>query len=211
MEHPAPTTGQRLIRRATSEDSALLTDITFRAKAYWGYSPSVMEEWRGIIRVPPELIRNNPVYLLEDSGRVCGYYSLGVCFLKGRRAKSRPAFPLLSRGKHLATRWVGAARLSLLGGPSGAPLTKPTLVRRLPSARLSLSARFAASLKLNASFALSRYQSPASSAIRTTSGANCPTTSTSSLCAAITASMRLYACGASSSPPPSNVTPRSRR
>ncbi len=76
MERPPPQISQRVIRRATVEDSAVLTDITFRAKAYWGYSPSLMEEWRVIIGVPPELIRNNPVYLLEDSGRVCGYYSL---------------------------------------------------------------------------------------------------------------------------------------
>ena len=76
MERPAPTTLPRTIRRATVAESALLTDITFRAKAYWGYSPQLMAQWRGIISVPPELIRNNPVYLLEDSGRVCGYYSL---------------------------------------------------------------------------------------------------------------------------------------
>jgi GNAT superfamily N-acetyltransferase len=76
MERPPPTSSQRLIRRATADDSALLTDITFRAKAYWGYSPSLMEEWRAIIGVPPELIRNNPVYVLEETGRVCGYYSL---------------------------------------------------------------------------------------------------------------------------------------
>lgn len=76
MERPPPQIAHRLIRRATVAESALLTDITFRAKAHWGYPPSLMEEWRVIIGVPPEVIRNHPVYLLEDNGRVCGYYSL---------------------------------------------------------------------------------------------------------------------------------------
>ncbi len=75
MELPQ-TSVQRLIRPATAADSALLTDITFRAKAYWEYNQSLMEQWHDIMRIPPELIVNNPIYLLEDSGRVCGYYSL---------------------------------------------------------------------------------------------------------------------------------------
>lgn len=76
MEQPPLTNLQRRIRRATSPDAALLTDITFRAKAYWGYSPQVMEAWRVMMNIPPELIVNNPVYVLEDAGRVRGYYSL---------------------------------------------------------------------------------------------------------------------------------------
>jgi len=76
MERPPLTNLQWRIRRATGPDAGLLTDITFRAKAYWGYSPQVMEAWRVMMNIPPELIVNNPVYVLEDAGRVCGYYSL---------------------------------------------------------------------------------------------------------------------------------------
>jgi N-acetylglutamate synthase-like GNAT family acetyltransferase len=65
-----------LIRRALPEEAALLTELTLRSKAHWGYSHALIEEWRDIMKVAPELIRNHPVYVLENTGRVCGYYSL---------------------------------------------------------------------------------------------------------------------------------------
>jgi N-acetylglutamate synthase-like GNAT family acetyltransferase len=75
MEPPSKTT-QTLIRRATPEESDTLTELTLRSKAYWGYSQVLIEKWRAIMSVSPELIRNHPVYVAENSGRVCGYYSL---------------------------------------------------------------------------------------------------------------------------------------
>lgn len=74
IEQSSPQIG--LIRRALPEEAAVLTDLTLRSKAHWGYSLALIEEWRDIMKVAPELIRNHPVYVVEDSGRVCGYYSL---------------------------------------------------------------------------------------------------------------------------------------
>jgi GNAT superfamily N-acetyltransferase len=74
MEHPPPPTP--IIRQARPEEAIALTELTLRSKAYWGYSPALIEEWRDIMSIPPELIRNHPVYVIEDTGRVCGYYSL---------------------------------------------------------------------------------------------------------------------------------------
>jgi GNAT superfamily N-acetyltransferase len=75
-EHPPPTTSNRIIRQALPAESAVLTDITFRSKGHWGYPPALMEEWRVILSVPPEWIQDNPTYVMEAKGRICGYYFL---------------------------------------------------------------------------------------------------------------------------------------
>ncbi|HEX2914339.1 MAG TPA: GNAT family N-acetyltransferase [Chloroflexia bacterium] len=64
------------IRRARPEEAALLTEITLRSKAHWGYSQPFMEAARPSLTLQPDYIKANSVYLLETGAEVAGYYSL---------------------------------------------------------------------------------------------------------------------------------------
>ncbi len=71
-----PPTRQRTIRRATPDDAAILTELTFRSKAHWGYSAEFMETARLALTITPAMIENSVAFVLEEVGRVCGYYAL---------------------------------------------------------------------------------------------------------------------------------------
>lgn len=75
-EHPPPPAQTWLIRPATLEDAAPLTELTLRSKAYWGYDAQFMNDVRPEMVVRPEQIENDWVYVLEAAGRICGYYDL---------------------------------------------------------------------------------------------------------------------------------------
>lgn len=65
------------IRRATAHDAMQLSELSFRAKAYWGYDPQFMEACREDLTLRPEHIHSSAVYLLEtDGGEIAGFYSL---------------------------------------------------------------------------------------------------------------------------------------
>lgn len=71
-----PPTMQRTIRRATPDDAATLTELTFRSKAYWGYDAAFMEASRPVLTVTAAMIENSTTFVLEEAGRVRGYYAL---------------------------------------------------------------------------------------------------------------------------------------
>lgn len=64
----------RAIRRAQGEDSSMLGELTERSSTHWGYPPGFFDWAPGASDVPPAYINNNPVYVLEEAGRVVGYY-----------------------------------------------------------------------------------------------------------------------------------------
>jgi GNAT superfamily N-acetyltransferase len=66
----------RTIRRAAPDEADILTDITRRSKAHWGYSAEFMQRFWDDLRITPQQIRDNPVYVLEEGGRISGYYFL---------------------------------------------------------------------------------------------------------------------------------------
>ncbi len=64
----------RTIRRARVEDSVLLGELTERSSTHWGCPPGFFDWAPGASDVPPEYIAGNPVYVLEEDGRIVGYY-----------------------------------------------------------------------------------------------------------------------------------------
>lgn len=64
------------IRPARIEEWQLLTDICFRAKAYWGYPSEYMELWRDLMIVTPERINHDHYFVAEEAGLVLGYVAL---------------------------------------------------------------------------------------------------------------------------------------
>ena len=47
-----------------------------RSKAMWGYSPEFVEACRASLTVTADEIRDSPVYVHDDGGRVDGFYGL---------------------------------------------------------------------------------------------------------------------------------------
>jgi N-acetylglutamate synthase-like GNAT family acetyltransferase len=65
------------IRRARPEEAALLTELTVRSKAYWGYDDAFMERARPDLEFhASKFLPDFHVYILEAEGEPLGYCSL---------------------------------------------------------------------------------------------------------------------------------------
>lgn len=65
-----------VIRRAVPEESDLLNALTGRSVLSWGYEPEFLDWEPEAITVTPDWIADFPVYVLEEAGRIVGYYGL---------------------------------------------------------------------------------------------------------------------------------------
>lgn len=63
-----------VIRRAVLEETAVLNELTGRSALSWGYEPEFLDWEPEAITVTPEWITDYPVYVLEEAGRIVGYY-----------------------------------------------------------------------------------------------------------------------------------------
>ena len=64
------------ITRATPDDAATLSDIAWRSKQHWGYSPEQMAGWREALTISEDMIRQHDVYLLHVDDKPMGMYML---------------------------------------------------------------------------------------------------------------------------------------
>lgn len=64
------------IRRAIQDEAEALTALALRSKGHWGYDEQFLRDCRGDLTLTPEFISSSPVFVLEDEGRVAGFYSL---------------------------------------------------------------------------------------------------------------------------------------
>lgn len=64
------------IERALPEDHILLTVITKKSKAFWGYDEQQMEKWDDLLTITPDYILKNETYKLVLENEIVGYYSL---------------------------------------------------------------------------------------------------------------------------------------
>ncbi len=74
------------IRKAHIRESTYLSDLSFRSKAYWGYSEEFMEACRYDLTVTPDYIASSLVFVLEDGDVIKGFLGMEVeddrCLLK---------------------------------------------------------------------------------------------------------------------------------
>lgn len=63
------------ITKSTIEDSEVLTEITKKSKAYWGYSDEQIENWSELLTITKNYIETNHVYKLLDNDLTVAYYS----------------------------------------------------------------------------------------------------------------------------------------
>ncbi|MEC4050528.1 GNAT family N-acetyltransferase [Flavobacterium sp. SUN046] len=63
------------IEKANTEDHILLTEITKKSKAYWGYSEEQLVLWNENLTLSKNYIQNNPTYKLLKNNNIIAYYS----------------------------------------------------------------------------------------------------------------------------------------
>lgn len=63
------------IQKAIPGDHEILTQITKKSKAYWGYSNEQIEDWSPFLTVTEEYIETNSVFNLMLDNEIVGYYS----------------------------------------------------------------------------------------------------------------------------------------
>lgn len=64
-----------IIKKANPHDHKILTEITKKSKAHWGYSEEQIEIWSEFLRVSKEYVETKSVYNLIVEDKIVGYYS----------------------------------------------------------------------------------------------------------------------------------------
>ncbi len=65
----------RRFRRARPEEAQALADLQNRSSTHWDYPPGFFDWAPGASEIPEAYVCDNPVYLLEENGRVVGFYA----------------------------------------------------------------------------------------------------------------------------------------
>jgi GNAT superfamily N-acetyltransferase len=63
------------IEYANVEDNEILTEITKKSKAYWGYSEEQLLKWKDNLTISKGYIETNSVFKLVNDDAIVGYYS----------------------------------------------------------------------------------------------------------------------------------------
>ena len=63
------------IEKANNDDHEILTEITKKSKAFWGYFNEQMTQWNDALTITKEYIQTNFAYKLIQENKVIGYYS----------------------------------------------------------------------------------------------------------------------------------------
>jgi predicted N-acetyltransferase YhbS len=68
------TAGQLRIRPARADEAEVLTDLSLRSKAFWGYDAGFLARCRAVMTVKARGIETYPHYVAELDGRIAGFY-----------------------------------------------------------------------------------------------------------------------------------------
>ena len=63
------------ITNANPNDNEILSVITKKSKAYWGYSEDQIQKWNTNLTITKEYIEKNQVFNLIVNNQIIGYYS----------------------------------------------------------------------------------------------------------------------------------------
>lgn len=66
------------IRSAKQEDASVLSDIALAAKRHWGYPDEWLAKWTNVLRITPDFIAQNPVWVASDGPEILGFLGLSV-------------------------------------------------------------------------------------------------------------------------------------
>jgi len=57
------------------DDHTVLTELTIKSKAFWGYSEKQIKDWTTLLTISKKYITENEVYNLISDGQIIAYYS----------------------------------------------------------------------------------------------------------------------------------------
>lgn len=80
------------IEKANTTDSEILTQITKKSKAYWGYSAEQIQKWEVSLTISQDYIWEHDVFKLVKDNVIIGYYS--YLFEDGKNVKMDNLFIL---------------------------------------------------------------------------------------------------------------------
>jgi N-acetylglutamate synthase-like GNAT family acetyltransferase len=63
------------VEKANKEDHQVLTEITKKSKAFWGYSEQQMILWNDALTISEDQIESQFIYKLAHENQIIGYYS----------------------------------------------------------------------------------------------------------------------------------------
>jgi len=66
--------GKLRIRPARADEAEILTDLSLRSKAFWGYDAGFLARCRAVMTVKARSIETYPHYVAELDGRIAGFY-----------------------------------------------------------------------------------------------------------------------------------------
>ena len=69
------TNNQMKIEKAVPDDHEVLTAVTKKSKAYWGYSETQIELWSEFLTVTKNYIETQSVFKAAVDDKIAGYYS----------------------------------------------------------------------------------------------------------------------------------------
>ena len=79
MATPVTATSPNLtIRRASPEEADVLTTIALNAKRHWGYPEHWIKHWQDDLRISPDFIIANQVFVAERDDQILGFYALKI-------------------------------------------------------------------------------------------------------------------------------------
>jgi len=64
-----------IIEKAKITDDEIITSITKKSKAYWGYSAEQIQKWDKNLTISQDYIRKNSTFKLIEKDLIIGYYS----------------------------------------------------------------------------------------------------------------------------------------
>ena len=67
---------QMKIEKSKKDDNKILSEITYRGKAFWGYEKEQLEKWKNDLTITEEYIENNETFKLIVNDKTIGYYSI---------------------------------------------------------------------------------------------------------------------------------------
>ncbi len=65
-----------MIRSAKSNESTVLTEISFAAKKYWNYPKEYFEIWKNELTISVDYLLTNDVFVFEKNSAIIGFYSI---------------------------------------------------------------------------------------------------------------------------------------
>lgn len=65
----------KIIKANPDDDDEILTEITKKSKAHWGYSDEQMEKWSQDLMISKDYIKKSEVYKLSLNDKIIAYYS----------------------------------------------------------------------------------------------------------------------------------------